>query len=64
MEKNALLKIMTYIRENPVRGGFVQAWKDFPYTGAMVPGYPDLDPRNDDFPDKFWRIYGILAGGY
>jgi hypothetical protein len=30
------------------------AW---PFEGAIVPGYPDLDPRQDDYWERFWKIY-------
>lgn len=48
--------------ENPVRAGLVAAWPDYPYLGALVPGYPDLDPRDEDRLDQFWRIYAKQVG--
>jgi hypothetical protein len=46
-----------YIRENPVRAGLAAEWRAWEFGGAMVPGYPDLDTRAEDFWAKFWRIY-------
>ncbi len=51
-----------YIWENPVRAGLVAQWRQYPYLGAVVAGYPDLDPRRDDFWDVFWRIYAARCG--
>ncbi|WP_146209301.1 hypothetical protein [Coraliomargarita sinensis] len=45
-----------YILRNPVRAGLVEKWEDYPYIGAMLPGYPDLDRRDPGFHDRFWRL--------
>lgn len=29
--------------------------------GAMMPGYPEFDPRTEDFWDDFWKIYNRLV---
>ena len=46
-----------YILENPVRGKRVESWRDWAYSGCLVVGYPDLDPRQEEFHERFWRIY-------
>ncbi|MCG8602121.1 MAG: hypothetical protein MI807_18400 [Verrucomicrobiales bacterium] len=50
-------KIAGYIRENPVRAGLVSNWVDWSYTGSMLPGYPEVNFRDADYWDAFWRIY-------
>lgn len=59
--------IRGYICENPVRGRLVESWPDWEYSGCVVAGYPDLDPRDKDFHERFWKIYHRLvaegAGG-
>ncbi|HXR48643.1 MAG TPA: hypothetical protein VN784_14505 [Candidatus Limnocylindrales bacterium] len=30
---------------------------DWPYGGAIVPGYPTLHPWQEDFWPKFWKLY-------
>lgn len=50
-----------YVRENPVRAGLASAAAAWPYVGAMVPGYPDLNPAAGDYWDRFWRIYARLV---
>jgi REP element-mobilizing transposase RayT len=54
---DAFPTICHYVLANPVRKGLVEKWQDYPFLGAMVPGYPTLDPRAEDFWDTFWRIY-------
>ena len=47
-----------YIRQNPFRAGLVAEEGDpWAYECALVPGYPDLNLRDDDFWDRFWKIY-------
>jgi hypothetical protein len=41
-----------YIRENPLRAGLCADWTAWSCTGAMIAGYPDLDPRRGDFWEK------------
>ncbi|MDO8540520.1 MAG: hypothetical protein Q7S40_08815 [Opitutaceae bacterium] len=61
-ERGAFAAVAQYIFENPVRAGLVEKWENYPFLGALVPGYPILDPREEDYWDRFWRIYGRLAG--
>jgi len=56
-ERNALLREVFYIAENPVREGLVSAAKDWPYSGAQAAGYPELDWRMPDFHERVWTIY-------
>ncbi len=48
--------VRAYIRENPVPKGLVESWRDWAFSGCLVLGYPDLDSRDDDFMERFWRI--------
>ena len=48
--------ICGYIRENPVRKGWVRNWMDWPYTGASAIGYGDLDLQDPDFWLRYFRI--------
>ena len=51
----AFISIAAYIQRNPERAGLVPAWGNWPYLGAIVPGVYPLDPRHDDFWERFWR---------
>ena len=46
-----------YIFNNPTRAGLVDAGKNWPYLGAMISGYPKLEPQADDYWERFWAIY-------
>ncbi len=60
-ESNAFENAAHYILDNPIRAGLVTSRSDYPYSGALVPGYPDLDPNAEDYWPKFWRIYHKLT---
>lgn len=56
-ERDAFATVAEYILANPVRKGLVNNWRDYPFIGACIAGYPDLDIRRDDYWELFWRIY-------
>jgi hypothetical protein len=35
----------------------LQHAKDWPFAGAIVPGYPELHPLEEDFWLLFWKLY-------
>src|SRR5262245_3506941 len=51
-----------YIARNPERGGLVPegAFRSYPFTGCLVPGYPELNLWHDDYWERFWRVYDTL----
>jgi hypothetical protein len=55
--RGAFAKICFYILANPVRDGLIKPQESWPFCGAIVPGYPDLDPRTEGFWRKFWKFY-------
>jgi hypothetical protein len=55
--RNAFVRVCNYILENPLQAELVKVPRDWPFTGAVVPGYPTLHPLQDDFWSKFWKIY-------
>ncbi|MCB1079635.1 MAG: hypothetical protein KDM64_17595 [Verrucomicrobiae bacterium] len=55
--RNAFERVAFYISENPVRAGLANFPNEWPFTGCMVPGYPELTPWQDDYWDRFWRLY-------
>jgi len=61
--RGALTETARYIFENPVKAGLVAEGYSYPYLGAVIPGYPDLDPWNEDGWARLWRIYDRLAKG-
>ncbi len=59
--RGAFGAVAHYVFENPVRARLAEDWKGYPYLGALLPGYPNLDPCQSDFWERFWRIYDRLA---
>lgn len=59
--RNAFAAVCGYILENPFEAEFAPSGREWPFCGALVPGYPTLHPLQDDFWPKFWKLY-ILAG--
>jgi hypothetical protein len=31
--------------------------REYPYIGALIPGYPRLDRSDPGFNERFWKIY-------
>ena len=54
-QRDAFPHVVGYVRENPERAGLVKEREEWPFAGAMIPGYPDLDWRRKDFWDVFWK---------
>lgn len=54
----AFQKTVIYIFKNPERAGLVTDWRDWPFAGTILPGFPDL-PSTDfgDFWPMFWKIH-------
>jgi len=54
--------VVEYIARNPERAGLVKqgGFRDYPYMNCLVPGYPELSIWQDDFWERFWRIYLYL----
>jgi REP element-mobilizing transposase RayT len=60
--KDAFEAVVEYIARNPERADLVRPdrYQDYPYTGCLVPGYPELRPWLLDYWKRFWRIYAHL----
>lgn len=61
-ERSAFENVVEYIARNPERRGLVppDGFRDYKFTGCLVPGYPELTPWIDDYWDRFWRTYSYL----
>lgn len=59
---SAFEQVVEYIARNPERAGLVpvDGFRDYKFTGCLMPGYPDLTPWQENFWDLFWRIYARL----
>jgi hypothetical protein len=56
-KRDAFARVCFYILMNPLRTHLINESKDWPYAGAVVPGYPSLCPLADDFWPLFWKLY-------
>jgi REP element-mobilizing transposase RayT len=55
--RDAFANVAGYILRNPERAGLVEDWREWPYSGAVFPGYPKLDPRKVHFWADFWKAH-------
>ncbi len=55
----AFQNVVEYIARNPERKGLVpiDGFREYPYTGCLLPGYPDLSPFQSDF----WSLFDSLC---
>ena len=56
-DRGAFQNACSYILENPVRAGYVENARDWLFQGALIPGFPSLDPRGGRYWERFWPIY-------
>ena len=56
-KKGAFRKVCFYVIDNCRVAELVKHPKDWPFAGAVVPGYPELHPLGEDFWPLFWKIY-------
>ncbi|HTX64273.1 MAG TPA: hypothetical protein VMD31_00740 [Opitutaceae bacterium] len=61
-KRSAFASICAYVAANPVRAGLVTDPGAWPFTGCVVPGYPNLRPLAADYWGKFWRIHNASTG--
>jgi hypothetical protein len=59
-KRNAFSKVCFYIIANPVRAELMGESEVWPYTGCVLPGYPKLNPPEEGFWPKLWRVYAKL----
>lgn len=55
-DRQAYETLVQYIAQNPVRSGLVLNAGDWPHTGAILPGYPELNFGSEDFWPRYWRL--------
>jgi putative transposase len=55
-ERESFEAICHYVAENPVRAKLCQSLIEYPFSGGVIPGYPDLRIHALGYWDLFWRI--------
>jgi putative transposase len=56
--RDSFARVCFYILANPVRAGLSRETDIWPFEGAVIPGYPTLDPLQEDFWPRFWKLCG------
>ncbi len=56
-KRGTFAKVCFYVIDNARVAELVKQPKDWPFAGAVVPGYPGLHPLAEDFWPLFWRLY-------
>lgn len=55
--RGALASACFYVLDNPRRKGLVAHPREWPFLGAVVPGYSCIHPLAEDFWPLFWKLY-------
>ncbi len=60
--ETAFSNLVEYIARNPERKQLVPTdqFREYKFTGALVPGYPELTPWLPDYWERFWRTCSFL----
>jgi len=61
-QRDRFADLVGYILRNPVRRELVDDWRDWGFSGSVLPGYPKLDPRKFHFWENFWGAYLQQSG--
>jgi hypothetical protein len=56
-KRGAFAAVCHYVLQNPVKAQLADEWNSYSFSGACLPGYPDVDPRRPDYWDVFWKLY-------
>ncbi len=61
-KETAVANVIEYIARNPERKGLVglDKYREYKFSGCLIPGYPDVHLWDDDFWVRFWRTYSFL----
>lgn len=56
-KQGAFASVCFYILANPVRAELTKAEAEWRFSGAVIPGYPDMHPLQADYWELFWKLY-------
>jgi len=59
-KRNAFAKVCFYVANNPVRAQLAATPQSWPFIGCIVPGYPRLNPLEEDFWPTFWKVFAEM----
>ncbi len=55
--RDAFARACHYILDNPRVAELVKRPDEWPFSGAILPGYPTPHPSQDGFWSKLWKLY-------
>jgi putative transposase len=61
--RGAFSSFCFYQLDNPIRAKLVAHARDWPFLGAIVPGYPKSNPLDAAFWPNFWKCYSEARDG-
>ncbi len=56
-KRGAFAKVCFYLIDNAREAGLVKHPSEWPFAGAVMPGYPAVHPLEDKFWPLFWKVY-------
>ncbi len=56
-KREAFRKVCFYVIDNARVAELVIHPKEWPFAGAILPGYPDVHPLEEHFWPLFWKLY-------
>jgi putative transposase len=61
-QEGAFREVCEYVARNPERAGLAEldGYKDYCFTGCLIPGYPQLRPFEPDFWNEFGRVISFI----
>lgn len=59
-ERDAFAAVVAYVADNPVRQQLVHDRAEYPFSGSLLPGFPDLDWRTPCFWEVFWKNVNLV----
>jgi len=61
-ERSDFQNVCDYIARNPERAGLMKAdeFASYPFSGCLIPGYPELKPFECNYWDEFDKIISYL----
>jgi REP element-mobilizing transposase RayT len=61
LNRDSFEGVCHYILENPVRAKICELAREYPFSGSLIPGYPDLRIHEEGYWELFWKLVNRLA---
>lgn len=62
LDRDCFEDVILYVLRNPQQAGLVDDWREWPYVGAILPGYPRQNVRElSDYWHDLWKLHHMEA---